>query len=114
MLAVCDAGEIRTDQRYFSRGQEEVLREVTVAGMIKSFTIGLIRLYQRCAPATVRGWCRFEPCCSEYMILAIESSGVLRGLYIGVGRLHRCRPPNGGIDYPDELSRKKDLDELCA
>jgi putative membrane protein insertion efficiency factor len=60
----------------------------------------MIRLYQRWAPARVRASCRFEPSCSNYMILAINKYGLVRGGCAGVGRLCRCRPPYGGIDYP--------------
>jgi putative component of membrane protein insertase Oxa1/YidC/SpoIIIJ protein YidD len=34
------------------------------------------------------------------MIIAIEKYGVIKGSKMGVNRIKRCRPPNGGIDYP--------------
>ena len=36
--------------------------------------------------------CRFYPTCSTYMILAIKEWGVLRGSWLGVRRIVRCRP----------------------
>jgi uncharacterized protein len=69
-----------------------------VSGSIKA--VALIRLYQRAAPARVRGRCRFTPTCSEYAILAIEKYGLAGGSVRAFGRLLRCRSPHGGIDEP--------------
>lgn len=66
----------------------------------KSIIICLIRIYQRYAPDTVRNKCRFEPSCSQYMILALEQYGLRKGLQKGLARLKRCTPPNGGYDLP--------------
>ena len=66
----------------------------------KRFCIWLILLYQRFAPEKIRRECCFEPSCSEYMKLAIEKYGVVKGIYRGGKRLLRCHWPNGGIDYP--------------
>jgi putative component of membrane protein insertase Oxa1/YidC/SpoIIIJ protein YidD len=34
------------------------------------------------------------------MIMAINKYGLFRGVYKGIRRLLRCKPPNGGEDYP--------------
>lgn len=60
----------------------------------------LVRIYQRYAPAEMRLACRFEPSCSEYMLLSVEKYGFFRGVWNGLRRIIRCRAPNGGIDYP--------------
>lgn len=44
--------------------------------------------------------CLFIPSCSNYMILAIEKYGLIKGITKGVKRILRCVPPNGGVDYP--------------
>jgi putative membrane protein insertion efficiency factor len=62
--------------------------------------ISLILLYQKIAPEKLRGSCRFEPSCSNYMIMAIIKYGTIKGIYLGLKRLFRCRIPNGGYDYP--------------
>jgi putative membrane protein insertion efficiency factor len=62
--------------------------------------VSLIRLYQRVAPATVRGTCRFTPTCSEYTIRSIEKYGVVKGVARGLRRVLRCHAPNGGVDEP--------------
>jgi len=65
----------------------------------KIFTYA-IKKYQKYAPTRIRSACRFEPSCSNYMLLAIEKYGLTRGGYQGVKRLLRCKIPNGGFDYP--------------
>lgn len=62
--------------------------------------ITLIYMYQKFAPGFIRAACRFTPCCSEYTRISIEKYGVFKGLYRGIRRIMRCRPPNGGIDEP--------------
>lgn len=58
----------------------------------------ILRLYQ--------GWsvrrspvCRFHPSCSHYTLEAVETHGALRGSWLGVRRIVRCRPGGGfGFD----------------
>lgn len=59
-----------------------------------------IRIYQRYSPDSLRNKCRFEPSCSEYMILAINKYGLLKGMIRGIMRLRRCNINNGGVDLP--------------
>jgi putative component of membrane protein insertase Oxa1/YidC/SpoIIIJ protein YidD len=61
--------------------------------------IWMIRLYQFRAPEEIRAKCVMTPCCSNYMVLAIEQYGLLDGVSRGVARLRRCGPP-ARIDYP--------------
>lgn len=66
----------------------------------KRMLISAIRIYQRYAPDSLRNKCRFEPSCSEYMILAIEKYGLIKGLQKGICRLKRCNIDGGGFDFP--------------
>ena len=66
----------------------------------KRMIICAIRIYQRYAPDSLRNKCRFEPSCSEYMILAIEKYGLIKGLQKGICRLKRCNIDGGGFDFP--------------
>lgn len=66
----------------------------------KFLAIGLIHIYQRFAPAQIRGRCMYEPSCSEYMIQAIRKYGFLSGIKRGIKRLKRCKPHLGGFDPP--------------
>ena len=68
--------------------------------VMKRIIVSVIRFYQRNAPDRIRQSCRFEPSCSEYMILAISKYGVFKGVSKGINRLGRCKIPNGGIDNP--------------
>ena len=67
---------------------------------LKRAIICAVKIYQRYAPDSIRNKCRFEPSCSEYMILAIEKYGLLKGVRKGIRRLKRCNVNGGGFDYP--------------
>lgn len=66
----------------------------------KSIFIFIIRVYQKYAPYQIRSTCLYVPNCSEYMILAIQKYGLIKGVKKGLKRYKRCEPPHGGIDYP--------------
>ena len=68
--------------------------------LTKRFAIGLVLVYKAFAPLSVRERCLFTPTCSTYMIMAINQYGLFLGVYKGIRRLLRCKPPNGGEDYP--------------
>ena len=68
--------------------------------LLKRTAIGAVLAYKAWAPLDVRGRCRFEPTCSTYMIIAIKKYGLVRGGIKGIKRIRRCKPPNGGVDYP--------------
>lgn len=77
----------------------------TVAGVLtyfltKRFAIGLVVAYKAFAPLKVRSRCRFKPTCSTYMIMSIKKYGLIFGIIKGLKRITRCKPPNGGEDYP--------------
>lgn len=67
---------------------------------LKRILICLVRLYQHFAPDAIRLKCRFEPSCSQYMILAIQKYGAFKGVRSGIKRIRRCKVGNGGYDFP--------------
>jgi len=67
---------------------------------LRRILICLVRIYQRFAPDSLRNKCRFEPSCSEYMILSLQKYGLWKGLAKGIDRLKRCNTDDGGFDYP--------------
>lgn len=67
---------------------------------LKYVVIFLIKIYQRLAPEYMRDKCRFEPSCSNYMLLSIRKHGFLKGFIKGVNRLKRCNINDGGFDRP--------------
>ena len=68
--------------------------------VLKYLAIGTVLLYKATAPLSMRDACRFEPTCSPYMIISIRKYGLFRGVYRGIRRIMRCKPPHGGIDLP--------------
>lgn len=67
---------------------------------LKWTVIGAVLVYKAVAPMSVRKRCRFTPTCSTYMIMAIYKYGLFVGAVKGIKRIYRCKPPNGGEDYP--------------
>lgn len=67
---------------------------------MKKIIIYSIKIYQNKKPDRFKNRCLFTPSCSEYMILSLNKYGLVKGLYYGLMRLFRCKPPNGGTDYP--------------
>lgn len=64
----------------------------------KLFTLP-VRAYQLLVSPLMGRRCRFYPSCSQYTIEAIETKGVIRGVYMGARRVIRCHPFNpGGYD----------------
>jgi putative membrane protein insertion efficiency factor len=54
--------------------------------------IALIRGYKLLFSPMFAGSCRFVPSCSAYAVEAIARFGVVRGSWLALGRLGRCRP----------------------
>lgn len=69
----------------------------TLSGRV---AIAMVRMYQFAISPIIggRAACRFVPTCSEYTRQAIEKYGVLRGVWLGIKRVSRCRP-GGGCGY---------------
>ena len=77
-----------------------VLSASFIVACTKPAIIALVKIYQYFAPDRIRNKCRFEPSCSQYMILAIQKYGVVRGICRGGFRLYRCSiKKDGGYDF---------------
>ena len=57
---------------------------------LKGIVVITVKMYQRFAPKKIRMRCRFEPSCSQYMILAVEKYGAIHGLVKGIKRFCKC------------------------
>ncbi|TYP84617.1 membrane protein insertion efficiency factor YidD [Blastococcus xanthinilyticus] len=61
--------------------------------------IAAVRYYQREISPKRRPCCRYTPTCSTYAVQALETHGALRGSWLTLRRLVRCRPgAAGGAD----------------
>lgn len=60
--------------------------------------LGAIRLYQLTFSGLMPNVCRYEPSCSRYAYEAVDRHGLLRGGWMAVRRIGRCRP-GGGSGY---------------
>ncbi len=58
---------------------------------MKKLCIACIHLYQK-IPGSFHASCHFYPTCSDYMIEAIETFGVIKGIFLGIKRILRCHP----------------------
>ncbi|MCC6917592.1 MAG: membrane protein insertion efficiency factor YidD [Alphaproteobacteria bacterium] len=90
-------------------------------------TTGLRRWTRAAVAAPIRAYklflspflpmaCRFEPSCSRYAVEAIETHGVVKGLYLGIRRLLRCHPITwlGGSSGFDPVPPAKPRAHTCA
>lgn len=70
---------------------------------MKWVLLKLIRGYQALFSPIMPPMCRFEPTCSHYAYEAVERHGALRGGWLSLRRIARCRPGGGrGVDLvPD-------------
>ena len=66
---------------------------------MRNLVLITLRTYKRWISPLLPSACRFHPTCSEYMMQAVETHGVARGLWMGLRRLSRCHPfHEGGFD----------------
>lgn len=73
---------------------------------MKQILIKLIRLYQN-TPTHAHALCRYYPTCSDYMIVALQEYGFIKGTYLGIKRILKCNPLfKGGYD-PVPIKRSK-------
>ncbi len=81
----------------YNTGMKKLLS--TLRRTTAKLLIGLVRIYQLIISPFLGNNCRFYPSCSAYTIEAMETHGVLKGLYLGIRRVLRCHPYHeGGLD----------------
>jgi putative membrane protein insertion efficiency factor len=66
---------------------------------VRALTVQTLRIYKRWISPLLPSACRFHPTCSAYMLEAVQTYGVLRGVWMGLRRILRCHPfHEGGFD----------------
>ena len=66
--------------------------------------VGIIKFYQIVVSPVMGPSCRHYPTCSQYSIESLKTHGVLKGLYLSVRRIWRCRP--GGSHGYDPVPKR--------
>lgn len=67
---------------------------------IKLLLMDLVYVYKFLISPILPHSCRFYPTCSTYMILSIREWGILKGTWLGLKRIIRCRPKGkSGYDF---------------
>ena len=79
--------------------------------MIKILTF-IIKIYQYFISPFLGNNCRFLPTCSEYLIEALKTHGLIKGLNLGIRRISKCHPfkkigSSHGLDFVP-VSKKKE------
>ncbi|HJJ90077.1 MAG TPA: membrane protein insertion efficiency factor YidD [Methanocorpusculum sp.] len=69
-----------------------------IASIFRKAIIGLIVFYRKYISPLLPPSCRYDPTCSEYAIIAIQRYGIIKGFFLAVKRIIRCRP-GGGSGY---------------
>ena len=59
---------------------------------MKGLLLSLIRFYRRSISPLFPPCCRFIPTCSEYALEAVEKYGPVKGGWLALRRILRCRP----------------------
>lgn len=71
---------------------------VSIMGVAKAIFILPVRVYQLMISPLLPNTCRFTPSCSQYTLEAIQKYGPIKGIWLGIKRISRCRP-GGGHGY---------------
>ena len=72
---------------------------------INVIIVGIIKFYQFIISPVMRPSCRHYPTCSEYSIESVKTHGVIKGLYLALKRILRCRP--GGTHGLDPVPKRE-------
>lgn len=69
--------------------------------------VALVRFYQLALSPLLGSNCRYTPTCSAYMLEALKTHGLIKGLYLGAKRISRCHPWGGSGYDPVPKNEKK-------
>jgi putative membrane protein insertion efficiency factor len=67
---------------------------------VRRLLIWLVKGYQYLISPLMPPSCRYLPTCSEYTVEALRKHGVIKGSWLAVKRIARCRPGCAGGHDP--------------
>ena len=71
------------------------------------FLLSFIKIYKLFLSPLLGNNCRYHPTCSSYAMEALETHGLIKGLYLSIKRVSKCHPLGGsGIDHVPEAAKK--------
>ena len=56
----------------------------------------IIFVYQKIISPLLGPRCKYHPSCSSYLVQAITTHGIIKGIMLGILRIIRCNPFSGG------------------
>ena len=56
----------------------------------------IIFIYQKLISPLLGPRCKYHPSCSSYLVQAITTHGIIKGIILGILRIIRCNPFSGG------------------
>ncbi|MFV1958462.1 MAG: membrane protein insertion efficiency factor YidD, partial [Planctomycetota bacterium] len=80
--------------------REEGKRAGAARAVMRALVLLLLRFYKGAISPWLPAACRSRPTCREYARTAVERHGALRGGWLTLCRLLRCRPGGGGGEDP--------------
>ena len=94
---------------FFAQAPKEYdfLKAPLMSKLFRQLLILPIKFYQKFISPLFPGCCRFRPTCSQYMIEAIQTHGICKGLFLGIKRILRCHPW-GGSGYDPVPPKRTD------
>ena len=71
------------------------------------FLLSFIKIYKLFLSHLLGNNCLYHPTCISYAIEALETHGLIKGLYLSIKRVSKCHPLGGsGIDHVPEADKK--------
>jgi putative membrane protein insertion efficiency factor len=58
--------------------------------------VPIIFIYQKLISPLLGPRCKYHPSCSNYLVQAITTHGIFKGIILGILRIIRCNPFSGG------------------
>ena len=56
----------------------------------------IVFVYQKLISPLLGPRCKYHPSCSSYLVQAITTHGIIKGIILGILRIIRCNPFSGG------------------